>query len=177
MADADCLSPNSLGALLGAAPWSRSSQGLGTPILDELGTAFEAREGLGRAPGGGEQRAGDRPKSVTPTPGDALLDELGLDHRDIERLTQSDTDLVRGGFQRVLGQQQPPHIPVVVAQQVSGGATLPRNCVSLQPQLVQPVQPHPYARPVAQELGVPLRQQARRRRPTAPPPPSPDPQI
>ena len=50
MADADCLSPNSLGALLGAAPWSRSSQGLGTPILDELGTAFEAREGLGRAP-------------------------------------------------------------------------------------------------------------------------------
>ena len=83
MADADCLSPNSLGALLGAAPWSRSSQGLGTPILDELGTAFEAREGLGRAPGGGEQRAGDRPKSVTPTPGDALLDELGLDHRDI----------------------------------------------------------------------------------------------
>ena len=177
MADADCLSPNSLGALLGAAPWSRSSQGLGTPILDELGTAFEAREGLSRAPGGGEQRAGDRPKSVTPTPGDALLDELGLDHRDIERLTQSDTDLVRGGFQRVLGQQQPPpHIPVVVAQQVSGGATLPRNCVSLQPQLVQPVQPHPYARPVAQELGVPLRQQARRR-PTAPPPPSPDPQI
>ena len=160
MADADCLSPNSLGALLGAAPWSRSSQGLGTPILDELGTAFEAREGLGRAPRGGEQRAGDRPKSVTPTPGDALLDELGLDHRDIERLTQSDTDLVRGGFQRVLG-QQPPHIPVVVAQQVSGGATLPRNCVSLQPQLVQPVQPHPYARPVAQELGVPLRQQAR----------------
>ena len=160
MADADCLSPNSLGALLGAAPWSRSSQGLGTPILDELGTAFEAREGLGRAPGGGEQRAGDRPKSVTPTPGDALLDELGLDHRDIERLTQSDTDLVRGGFQRVLG-QQPPHIPVVVAQQVSGGATLPRNCVSLQPQLVQPVQPHPYARPVAQELGMPLRQQVR----------------
>ena len=78
MADADCLSPNSLGALLGAAPWSRSSQGLGTPILDELGTAFEAREGLGRAPGGGEQRAGDRPKSVTPTPGDALLDERTL---------------------------------------------------------------------------------------------------
>ena len=116
MADADCLSPNSLGALLGAAPWSRSSQGLGTPILDELGNAFEAREGLGRAPGGGEQRAGDRSKSATPLGGDALLDELGLDHRDIERLTQSDTDLVRGGFQRVLGQQQPPpHIPVAVS--------------------------------------------------------------